>query len=155
MNPVDERQLDSINSYLDAYPADLVRQALRRRQRHARGERIAGGWRIWTGPGETPPKPFEWRKINGVVQYRDPPPAEHRFQAPPAAKPRSQDRPKTDLSMKPTDKTCPLCGEVMAWEPICPGCALGRMGFAGRYVCMDDFAHEFYVLRDGIELPNR
>jgi len=155
MNPVDERQLDSINSYLDAYPADLVRQALRRRQRHARGERIAGGWRIWTGPGEIPPKPLEWRKINGVVQYRDPPPAEHRFQAPPAAKPRSQDRPKTDLSMKPTDKTCPLCGEVMAWEPICPGCALGRMGFAGRYVCMDDFAHEFYVLRDGIELPNR
>ena len=57
--------------------------------------------------------------------------------------------------MKPTDRVCPLCGEVMAWEPICPGCALGRMGFAGRYVCMDDFAHEFYVLRDGIELPNR
>lgn len=67
----------------------------------------------------------------------------------------NQGSPKTDLSMNPTDKVCPLCGEVMAWEPICPGCKLGRQGFKGRYVCMADFDHTYYMLREGLDLPNR
>lgn len=64
-------------------------------------------------------------------------------------------RPKTDLSMKPTDRVCITCQGTLAYEPICPGCRLGKLGFKGRYVCMDDMDHEFYVLREGVVLPNQ
>ena len=64
-------------------------------------------------------------------------------------------QPKTDLAPQRTDKHCPLCGEEMIYEPICCGGALGRLGFAGRYICMDDMTHEFYVTKPGVELPNK
>jgi hypothetical protein len=64
-------------------------------------------------------------------------------------------KPKADLSMQPTDKICIECGGTLAYEPICPGCRLGRLGFKGRFVCMEDMDHEFYVLREGIILPNQ
>lgn len=64
-------------------------------------------------------------------------------------------KPKSDLSMQQTDKLCIHCGGAMVYEPICSGCRLGRIGFRGRFVCMEDMDHEFYVLREGIILPNQ
>lgn len=117
-------------------------------------ETESGGWVRHDVNDGPPPENHEWMEINGQLYIRPFEAANHA--------PTSQEQanlaeplPKTDLSMKPTDKVCPLCGEVMAWEPICPGCKLGRQGFKGRYVCMADFDHTYYMLREGLDLPNR
>lgn len=113
--------------------------------------------------GIPPPENHEWMELNGSMFIRPiknapEPPAviaqESTIHNDGKRKDARLDK-KTDLSMKPTDKKCPLCGEVMAWEPICPGCKLGRQGFKGRYVCMADFDHTYYMLQEGLDLPNR
>lgn len=165
---VSDRQIDTILTFLSAHPRDQVMSALKRYNTHLRGERIAAGWRIFAGTGEPPAEAGDRMKIGSLWYVRErlvapgrPVPVASRSpsangtaegQAQPATR---NAQPKTDLSMKPTDRKCPTCGEVMAWEPICPGCALGRLGFAGRYVCMDDMNHEFYVTRQGVSIPNR
>jgi len=159
----DERQIDTILTVLSAYPREVVKAALKRRNDHQRGERIAAGWRIFRGSGEPPAEAGD-RMRGGSLWYTRERPATppiattggtRSVAAGSANESGSGATRKTDLSMKPTDRKCPTCGEVMAWEPICPGCALGRLGFAGRYVCMDDMSHEFYVTKPGVELPNR
>lgn len=154
----DDRRIDTILTFLSAHPASVVKEALDRRNAHLRGERIAGGWQIYRGSGEPPAEAGDRMKVNTLWYTRERPtaPPEAR-QAPKVATSNggTNGGKKTDLSMKPTDRKCPTCGEVMAWEPICPGCALGRLGFAGRYVCMDDMNHEFYVTRQGVSIPNR
>lgn len=174
MTEVELKQIDTILIILSAYPRDLVNAALKRRNAHQRGERIAAGWKIFTGDGEPPAEAGDRMRIGSLWYTRTRPPAPERpMPAAPSvatserasanpqpatrnAEPATRNsQPATDLSMKPTDKRCPVCGEVLAWEPICPGCALGKMGFRGRYVCMDDFDHTFYVTKPGMELPNR
>ena len=162
------RQIDTILTFLSAHPVDQVRAALKCYNAHLRGERIAGGWRIYAGAGEPPGEAGDRMRVGSLWYVRERPPATERAVPTVIRSPSASDaaaghpqratrnaQPKTDLSMKPTDRKCPTCGEVMAWEPICPGCALGRLGFAGRYVCMDDMSHEFYVTKPGVELPNR
>ena len=162
------KDIDTILIFLSSYPEALVKTALKRRNAHLRGERIAAGWQIYTGAGEPPAEAGDRMKIGSFWYVRERPVTPERpvpvtrrspaatgaaeGQAQPATR---NPQPKSDLSMKPTDRKCPTCGEVMAWEPICPGCALGRMGFRGRYVCMDDFDHTFYVTKPGMELPNK
>lgn len=158
-----EREIDTILTILSAYPSDLVKTALKRRNAHLRGERIAAGWKVYTGIGEPPDEAGDRMQLGGLWYVRprlvppgppQPSAADKAVAASDRAAAAGGRQSKSDLSMKPTDKICPLCGEVMAWEPICPGCALGRMGFKGRYVCMDDFDHTFYVTKPGLELPN-
>lgn len=157
---VSDRQIDTILTFLSAHPRDQVMSALKRYNTHLRGERIAAGWRIFAGTGEPPAEAGDRMKIGSLWYVRErpvtperPTPGVKRFTPVNGTVGHAQP-PKTDLSMKPTDRKCPTCGEVMAWEPICPGCALGKMGFRGRYVCMDDMSHEFYVTKPGLELPN-
>lgn len=162
------KEVDTILTVLGAYPDGLVKAALKRRNAHRRGERIAGGWKIHTGQGEPDLKLGNSMRIGNLWYTRERPavpaaaapsgmgyqPVNGRVPTNPTSESRHP-KSKTDLSMKPTDKRCPVCGEDMAWEPICPGCTLGRMGFRGRYVCMDDFDHTFYVTKPGLELPNQ
>lgn len=118
----------------------------------------ASGWEEFDGAAEDVPKGMEWHQIADKVYVRAPvlkEPAEASAIDLGVRKKAESSRKKTDLSMKPTDKVCPLCGEVMAWEPICGGCKLGRQGFKGRYVCMNEWDHMFYMTRDGVDLPNR
>lgn len=149
----ESREVDTILTFLSAYLPTVVKAALKKRNAHLRGERIKDGWTIYTG--EWPPASGQWMKLGNVTYTRGMPIPPEYSAAPVSAASRSTGNgTKTDLSMKPTDCKCPACGEVMAWEPICPGCALGKMGFSGRYVCMDDMTHEFYVTKPGVELPN-
>lgn len=163
-----ERQIETILTFLSAHPRDQVMSALKRYNTHLRGERIAAGWRIFAGTGEPPSEAGDRMKIGEHWYTRERPAAPARpmpaaIGSPTvngAAEGQAQaetrnPQPKSDLSMKATDRKCPTCGDVMAWEPICPGCALGRLGFAGRYVCMDDMTHEFYVTKPGVELSNQ
>lgn len=153
------KEIDTIITFLTAYPRDQVRAAIRGWRAYRRGERVAAGWRIYPGQGTPPAEAGDRMQIGSLWYTRErPSPAsapQNRATPSVAAVADGGERPKTDLSMKPTDKHCPICGETLAWEPICPGCALGRLGFAGRYVCMDDFDHTFYVTKPGVELPNR
>ena len=174
MTEAEVKQIDTILTILSAYPRDQVKSALKSRNAHQRGERIAAGWQIYTGEGEPPAESGDRMRIGSLWYTRERPatperpmPGDIRTDATNGttrnpqlatrnAEPATRNsQPATDLSMKPTDKRCSVCGEVMAWEPICPGCTLGRMGFRGRYVCMDDFDHTFYVTKPGVELPNR
>jgi hypothetical protein len=160
---------DQIYRFMTAYPFEAVKAAfvlLNRERLQVKTDIVeavkqqlkASGWEEYDGaPGDVPPG-MEWHQIADKVYVRTPV-----LKAPPEAsavdlgmrKKAESSRKKTDLSMKPTDKVCPLCGEVMAWEPICPGCKLGRQGFRGRYVCMAEWDHTFYMTREGVDLPNR
>lgn len=133
------------------------------------------GWEEFDGSPEDVPKGYDWGKIGHIIYIRTPQARqkemeevkeyherlqEYKDKAQTALKKAAvgepaQEKRKTDLSMKMTDKICITCGGQMAYEPICPGCKLGRHGFKGRYVCTEDMDHEFYVLRDGIILPNQ
>lgn len=158
MPEIAAKEVDTIVTFLSAYPGDRVRAALRSWIAYRRGERLDAGWKIYTGAGDPPAEAGDKMQIGSLWYTRERPPARLQArQAPKAATPNegTNGGKKTDLSMKPTDRKCPTCGEVMAWEPICPGCALGRLGFAGRYVCMDDMTHEFYVTKPGVELSNQ
>lgn len=136
-----------------------------------------GRWEEFTGTQEEIPKGYEWTKLGHKLFVRTPGARnqvqieieeliedrklsqqraqELRDEMTAAKADRDKEKKKTDLSMKMTDKICITCGGQMAYEPICPGCKLGRHGFKGRYVCTEDMDHEFYVLRDGIILPNQ
>lgn len=157
MKDVREREIDTILTFLSAYPRDQVKAALKRRNAHHRGERIEAGWQIYTGEGKPPAEAGDRMKVKSLWYTRErraSPEVRHMPKAATANEGTNGGK-KSDLSMKPTDRKCPICGEVLAWEPICAGCALGKMGFRGRYVCMDDMSHEFYVTKPGVELPNR
>ena len=118
------------------------------------------GWSEWKNKdyGDNAPKPegHEWFVLDGKLYTRPIPGFRGKGQI---IIETSEDvvteKQKTDLSMQQTDKACIYCGGALAWEPICPGCRLGKLGFRGRFVCMDDMDHEFYVLREGVVLPNQ
>lgn len=116
------------------------------------------GWLRFDGGPADVPKGHDYTVFHGVTYIRTPEASMRLAQE--AAKtmtetPTKQEKKKADLSMRETDKLCLTCGNAMVYEPICGGCRLGRIGFAGRYVCTDDMDHEFYVLREGIILPNQ
>ena len=153
--------------YMSAFPYEEVKEAFLQRNREylqvkldqvrAARERAANdGW-TELDADKTIPDDHEWFTVNSKTFIRSHQVAlafyaRHKAENVAVEKTAAK---KEDLSMECTDKRCPVCGEVMAWEPICPGCALGKIGFRGRYVCMDDFDHTFYVTKPGMELPNR
>ena len=154
--------------YLTAFPYEEVKEAFIQLNREylniklsqvalARELATRDGWTELDAGNKTIPDDHEWFTVNGKTFIRSHQGAKafyahHKAENVAVEKNAAK---KEDLSMECTDKRCPVCGEVMAWEPICPGCALGKMGFRGRYVCMDDFDHTFYVTKLGLELPNR
>jgi len=151
------REIDTIRTFLSAYHQRVVREALRRRNDHLRGERLAEGWRIHTGEGEPSPDLGDRMRIGQIWYTRRCQVRQAANVARPSQPANANEKPKAkaDLTPRRTDKHCLECGEEMIFEPICGGCALGKMGFQGRYVCMDDMTHEFYVTKPGVELANR
>lgn len=176
-----DEYIDQIYRFLTAYPFDQSKEAfilLNRERLKVKVDLVSStkerfeslGWKELAESIVDIPEGHEWTKINDKIYVRESSAILNEVQARtskrtaeredaaaiasgPSGKKRTGTR--TDLSMKPTDKVCPLCGEVMAWEPICPGCKLGRQGFKGRYVCMAEWDHTFYMTRDGVDLPNR
>lgn len=181
---VNIEHVDIIYRFLTAYDFSDVRVALLLYNRERQGIKqefiqnqkdllSRGRWEKFDGAMEDIPKGYEWTLLNRTIYIRTP---TNRNQVEIEVQEKidnrkeeqvdveqilrdeiqtATQRPKTDLSMKPTDRICITCGGVMAYEPICPGCRLGKLGFKGRYVCMEDMDHEFYVLREGIVLPNQ
>ena len=166
--------IDQIYRFMTAYPFDLVKDGflllhrerlqLQKERTERQLEKIRSlGW-VEIECGSEIPDGYEWNKLGEKTFVRSPAAtrAAHQLMAQEfeARKQLKVDqkittKKKTDLSMKATDKICITCGGTLAYEPICAGCRLGRLGFKGRYVCMEDMDHEFYVLRDGIILPNQ
>lgn len=161
--------IDQIYRFLSAYNFEEVREAFKLLNREKLSIRLEyierrkkelseNGWEEFHG--DEVPANHEWFKAGERTFIRSFEKRDQIFKdniqdQPVAHESANQTSTKTDLSMKPTDKICPLCGEVMAWEPICPGCKLGKQGFKGRYVCMAEWDHTFYMTRDGVDLPNR
>lgn len=169
-----KEQVDQIYRFMTAYPFEEIKEAfiiLNRDKLQVKQEYVKTaletfaqeGWEQFEGGREEIPEGCEWSALGSKIFIRTP----ERFKEILEQKrvaymkevesqpPPDPSKPKTDLSMKPTDKVCITCGGVLAWEPICPGCKLGKSGFVGRYVCMEDMDHEFYVLREGLVLPNQ
>lgn len=157
----DIQLVSQIKNFLSAYSFNDVKQALKMLAREKSGIKNewldamrtqieSEGWMV-SPENEKPTNGVEWMEIDDVIYIR--PITETR--QPTTSKQSQNNKKKTDLSMKPTDKKCPICNEFMAWEPICPGCKLGRQGFKGRYVCMNEWDHTFYMTREGVDLPNR
>jgi len=166
-----QAQIRQVYMFLTAYNSSVVENAIelwnenRKKERqqqlkHTEDLLAAGYWKQFPGSMNEIPKDHEWTMINEKIFIRS---YEDRdfvfskiYEENEKIKHTGVQISKQDLSMKKTDKQCPLCGEMMVWEPVCGGCKLGKIGFGGRYVCMDDMTHEFYVLRQGVEsLPNR
>ena len=141
---------DDINAFLDGYEPVKLRTALRNRNRHARGERLAGGWKTWTGDG-VPPRPYEWReRPDGIVQYREPVAGSAVIEPPTPTVDRRRAPRRTDTSLrKNPGVACPWCGSETFIEPLCPACREGRAGMAYRVICGDNADHIFYVPRGG------
>ncbi len=118
--------VDDINAFLDAYTPSDVKAALRERNARMHMERKASEWKPWNGEG-VPPKPYEYREINGVIQYREPvihkPGRIQSIAAP--------ERTKESVTSIP----CPGCGAIMFKEGICPSCEDGKKGYRIRLLC--------------------
>lgn len=127
-------RVDEINSFLDAFSLDEVKSALKRRNARAREGRLAEDWKPWTGEG-APPRPYEWREVNGQIQYREPPRWEKQ---PPAARSETSERAqgkaaRTEEALTPL--TCPACAAPMYKEGVCGSCEDGRKGYRIRLLC--------------------
>lgn len=169
---MDQLHINDIAGFLDAYTVDEVKEAFKVFAAKIRGDHVAWKkrmgadeliWRQLDDGIQTQEKMIyiqdnglDWRIIKDKLMVREP------IRTPLPTDDIQNDnvsegnpKPKTDLSMQQTDKTCMYCGGALAWEPICPGCRLGKLGFRGRFVCMEDMDHEFYVLREGVVLPNQ
>ena len=127
--------IDEINAYLDAFLPVDVRLALKVRNLRQREERQSTEWKLWKGEA-LPETPYEWRKINGVTQYRDPDPAS------PVT---SSERPKHKRTGSFAVRRCPDCGEEMFPQPVCPNCAKGKTGLRTQWICGNDSNHFFYT----------
>jgi len=170
----DTVEIDQIYRFMTAYPFDLVKDGflilyrerlqLKKEQTERQLERIRSlGWEELE-EGREIPSEYEWNKLGSKIFIRSPAATraanqlmaqEFELRKQSKADQKAAVKKKTDLSMQQTDKICITCGGTLAYEPICAGCRLGRLGFKGRYVCMEDMDHEFYVLKDGIILPNQ
>lgn len=155
-------RLNQLYHFLSSYPIEEVKSAYRlvfmekknieRQKLEAlKGSLLGSGWKPFNGTSDQIPDGFQWFGVGDKILIRS-------FEDIPPPEPRStkdEQKPKADLSMQETDRICPTCSGTLAYEPICGGCRLGRIGFQGRYVCMEDMDHEFYILREGIILPNQ
>lgn len=132
-----EQDIDTINTFLNAYLPDVVRAALKRRNIILALDRKESGWRIWTQPG-IPEAPVNWTRINGKVYYND--------DAPPVSTVpdsvreehlrRKFKKEKADTSIAPVQALkCPECGASMYKEGVCPGCEEGKKGYRIRLLC--------------------
>lgn len=132
---MDETIKEEIKALLIAYPVDLTRQALRELSLARREERIQDGWQLWTGEG-VPPKPFEWRRLGGVVHYRNPPP-----RADATVSTTAQRR----SNVSATARICPFCGAEAFPQSVCPKCAKGKAGIRKQYLCGENDSHIFFT----------
>ena len=125
----EEKTMDTINAFLDAFPQDLLRAALKKRSLFLRGQRIENGWKIWTG-SEPPGPPLGWMKVGSVIYYRKDGPPET---SAPVSREKSR---KTDTGVSTVDGLkCPECGAAMYKEGVCPGCEDGKKGYRIRLLC--------------------
>lgn len=161
---MNQDRLNQLYHFMSAYPLDELKAAytllfLEKKNMKAeiresvKAELLGTGWTKFDGTYDQVPKNYQWFVVGDSVFVRkitDTLPDEVVV-----GLSKNKVKPKTDLSMKPTDKICITCGGTLAFEPICPGCKLGRQGFTGRYVCMEDMDHEFYILKEGVILPNQ
>jgi len=148
-------RIKTIITYLSAHQPAEVKEAVKIwarmnvSMRLERKEGMAGNpWRPLAA-GEDVPPDHDYMTINGQVMVRLSAAAQQSQQQQAVgrvARPRLS-APRADTTPAMTDKKCPACGEPMVYEPICPGCKLGRQGFAGRYICTDNTDHDFYVPR--------
>ena len=122
-------RVDEINSFLDAFSPAEVKEALKRRNARRLEDRLGTDWKPWTGEG-LPPRPYEWRKVNNTIQYREP--GSH---APPSGAPKkpAPARPKTREALTPL--LCPACGAGMYKEGVCASCEDGKAGYKIRLLC--------------------
>ena len=133
MTDNDEQVMDTINNFLDAFDASLVRAALKKRGLFQRGKRIKNGWKVWTGPG-MPQPPLGWMKVGDVIYWREaePPHMPDENSAPPSRKRiRGMDTGVSSVS----GIKCPECGAAMYKEGVCPGCEDGKKGYRIRLLC--------------------
>lgn len=155
-------RLNQLYHFLSSYPIEEVKAAYRLvfmekkkiemdKLKALKNSLLGSGWRQFDGTPDQIPEGFQWFGVGDKILIR----AFEDIPVPEPQKTNGVKQQKTDLSMQETDRICPTCGGTLAYEPICGGCRLGRIGFQGRYVCMEDMDHEFYILREGIILPNQ
>jgi len=127
-----------LTTILAAYASETVLEALKLRGR-VRREKEAGEenpWMDWHGE-ELPPKPFEWRKLGGRVQYREP--------QPPESLPGKSETVRSSAGRQPEVKMCPDCGADAFAQAVCPACTKGRAGIRKMFVCGENSEHVFFT----------
>jgi hypothetical protein len=136
-----DRQIKELRSILNAFPSEVVNDALKLFGKAKRARRSAeeSGWLLWDGD-DPPPKPYEWRRVGDVIQYRmHPSPGE---QATASATYRTKAAKHDGSSAK---KRCPDCGAEAFPQAVCPKCAKGKAGIRKQWVCGENSDHVFYT----------
>jgi hypothetical protein len=133
----DEQAKNEIQMFLGAFPANLLREALKGFSLSNREQRLTGGWTIWTEDAD-PPKSLEWKKIGTLVYVRQPPPPDERTTVK-ASKANRTSAPSAKV------KICPHCGSDAFAQAVCPKCAKGKAGIRQMWICDDNNDHVFYT----------
>jgi len=92
-------------------------------------------------PQDEKPESAEFYLLNGKywVQTKQ---AQQRDRLKAVKQAPAQQKSKTDMSLKLSNLSCPVCGAKMYKQNICPGCAEGRQGYRIRLLCEDNPDHE-------------
>ncbi len=122
-----EREIDDINTYLDAYPPDVVAAALDARAQRPNAEITPGHkWRLHEGATDTIPQGHDWTELQGRIYIRS------------SASATSTKTRGTPEHRRLTGLSCPKCGSgTMFAEKICSGCPDAKKGHKQRIICND------------------
>jgi len=136
-----ESAIKEVQAVLSAFPTDIVNEALKRYGNVKRGRRTAEkGWTLWEGAG-IPPKPYEWKDLDGLIYYRQPPKADEQ---PTVSTSKGAVK---SMAMDVKAKMCPDCGAHAFAQNVCPKCAKGKAGIRRMWICGEDDNHVFYTER--------